>query len=104
MDDSSRLLDDKTDFSNLTPNLCVKNCIDKKFSYAGVQAGDECFCGDTAPRQSKIVAQADCRTKCSGDANQFCGGGWRMNVFDTRAPLFSKLENLSHNKGRVKIK
>jgi len=88
VDDSSRLLDDYTPFHNiLTPNLCIKNCLDKNFRYAGVQNGGECFCGDTAPPPSKLVGQADCKTNCHGDASQKCGGTWRMNVFDSRLPL-----------------
>ena len=83
MDDPIRLLEDYTGFSKLTPDLCIKHCIGRGFRYAGVQAGSQCFCGNTAPPQSKIVDQRQCNTRCNGDGKQFCGGGWRMNVFDT---------------------
>ena len=85
VDDPSRLLDDHTVFSEtLTPDLCIKHCLGKKFNYAGVQHYRNCFCGNTAPPDTKIVAHTDCNTRCTGDVNQMCGGSWRMNVFSTR--------------------
>ncbi|XP_050537386.1 uncharacterized protein LOC126903300 isoform X2 [Daktulosphaira vitifoliae] len=68
-----------------TPSFCTKLCFKKGFKYAGVTYKSECFCGDQPPNESTFskVEDNQCNTKCSGDANQFCGGGWRMGVFTT---------------------
>lgn len=45
----------------------------------------ECFCGIQPPSEPKFpkVDDKQCNTKCTGDSNQYCGGGWRMGVFAT---------------------
>merc|ERR1712142_419035 len=91
VDDRDRLLEEYTLFKKtLTPDLCIEHCLTKEFNYAGVQSSDECWCGNTAPPSSKIVAQTECNEKCTGDSEQFCGGSWRMNVFDTKIFLQNK--------------
>lgn len=43
----------------------------------------ECFCGDTAPALSTVLPESECDTRCSGDASQFCGGGWKLSLYGT---------------------
>ena len=49
--------------------------------FAGVQFGHECWCGNDAPPQDRIVAKEECNVSCSGDSSLKCGGVWRMNVY-----------------------
>merc|ERR1711892_220978 len=82
LDDSERLLDDMTTYPDTnTPNMCIESCYLKGYLYAGVQYKSQCFCGDTAPPHSRVVADEECNGQCTGDENKFCGGTWRMNVF-----------------------
>ena len=67
----------------LTPTRCIKACQKEGFSFAGVQAGKECYCGNTAPPEDKIVDMMECSSPCSGDSSLKCGGVWRMGVFKT---------------------
>ena len=67
----------------LTPPRCIEACQNAGFSFAGVQAGRECFCGNTAPPEEKIVDQKECSSNCAGDKSIKCGGGCRMGVFKT---------------------
>jgi len=64
-----------------TPARCMEACKDQGFLFAGVQYGHECWCGNDAPPEDKIVDMADCDYSCSGDSSQTCGGYWRMNVY-----------------------
>ncbi|XP_026809559.1 uncharacterized protein LOC113551491 [Rhopalosiphum maidis] len=68
-----------------TPEFCSNLCYKLGFAYSGVTYKHECFCGDQPPSQPRFskVDDKQCNTKCAGDANQFCGGGWRMGVFST---------------------
>jgi len=42
------------------------------------------FCGDTLTNNGAsgaVISSSNCQNKCGGDANQFCGGSWTMNVY-----------------------
>ncbi|VVC39997.1 Hypothetical protein CINCED_3A002549 [Cinara cedri] len=71
-------------FSMNTPAFCSSLCFKYGYSYSGVTYKSECYCGNLPPsKQFTKLEDKQCNTKCSGDANQFCGGGWRMGVFST---------------------
>lgn len=70
-------------FSMNTPEFCSNLCYKFGFSYCGVTYKSECFCGNQFASKFTKLENKQCNTKCSGDANQFCGGGWRMGVFST---------------------
>ncbi|XP_050420558.1 uncharacterized protein LOC126833331 [Adelges cooleyi] len=76
-----------------TPAFCTKLCYKMGFGYAGVTYKSECFCGSHSPNTVRFtkVEDSQCNTKCSGDANQYCGGGWRMGVFATGLKDFDVL-------------
>ncbi|XP_060850898.1 uncharacterized protein LOC132929522 [Rhopalosiphum padi] len=72
-------------YSVNTPEFCSSLCYKFGYTYFGVTYKSECFCGNQSPNEPKFpkVEDKQCNTKCTGDANQFCGGGWRMGVFST---------------------
>merc|ERR1712180_360152 len=69
--------------SNNSVTTCIKMCRSKGYTYAGVEYGYQCFCGNTPPPSSKILPQSQCWYKCYGDPDQFCGGFHTMNVYAT---------------------
>ena len=52
------------------------------FSYAGVENGDACYCGN-ADKKFIPTDPKECNKQCTGDPSQFCGSSWRLQVFDT---------------------
>ena len=81
-DNPSRLLKDYNDLGNAnTPSACMKKCSDKGYTYAGVQYGSQCFCGNTPPPVDTLRPEAQCNRVCPGDSKEKCGGTWRMNVY-----------------------
>jgi len=72
-------------FTVNTPEFCSNLCYKFGYTYSGVTYKSECFCGSQSPSEPMFprVEDKQCNTKCSGDTNQFCGGGWRMGVFST---------------------
>ena len=62
-----------------------ESCIDfcAGYKYAGVQYRNGCYCGNTTPPRSAILPYEECNMKCTGSDSQFCGGGWKMNIFKT---------------------
>jgi hypothetical protein len=72
------LLADRT---GMTPALCNRTCGDRSYSFAGTQAGYQCFCGNC---YGTFGAATNCTTACTGDATKKCGGTWANSVFDLR--------------------
>jgi glucan endo-1,3-alpha-glucosidase len=74
--------------TNDTPALCQSTCASQGFQYAGVEHGNQCFCGNSlqvntgGAGEGVSVDSTDCQMACAGDANQFCGGtSWRIFIY-----------------------
>ncbi|KAI0093065.1 hypothetical protein BDY19DRAFT_989743 [Irpex rosettiformis] len=72
-----------------TPNSCIESCIAQGYQYAGVEYGDECYCG--TGYAGGVVPQAanvsDCSMPCAGSYYNSCGGSWRMQIFKAPTAL-----------------
>ena len=66
--------------ADMTIEKCKEFC--SKYKFYGVQAGDECHCGDS-DYNFVPSPETECDTSCKGNASQKCGGTWRMNVYDS---------------------
>ena len=65
-----------------TPKECVAHCYNLGHFYAGVENGNECYCGNTPPPDSRKQGQSNCNYRCEGDFAKTCGGtSWDMNVY-----------------------
>jgi hypothetical protein len=83
-DDSKRHLNGHyLAMGNLTPEKCFAECRKKKFKYASLQAGRQCFC-DNKPKRGfgKKMPNSQCAKPCSGDKSKKCGGQWRNAIYD----------------------
>ena len=82
----NRLLSQSTNFATtLTPAVCVADCNSKGFAYAGVQYGQECWCGDKLTPNSlagRKTNATECNMPCTGDKSQNCGGFYRVRQLD----------------------
>eukprot|EP01064_Diplonema_japonicum_P020620 TRINITY_DN3021_c4_g1_i2.p1 TRINITY_DN3021_c4_g1~~TRINITY_DN3021_c4_g1_i2.p1 ORF type:complete len:680 (+),score=221.43 TRINITY_DN3021_c4_g1_i2:98-2137(+) len=65
-----------------TAEECVSACLWNGFQYAGVEAGEECWCGDGVAGAER-TATTECDLPCPGDESQWCGDGHRSLVFAT---------------------
>jgi len=96
VDTAERVLEGNNLFSlmNNSPAFCTTFCehttysengVDKRYTWAGVENGDECHCG-TGWKGGVVPPSApryDCATPCvenPTDPNG-CGGSWRIQVF-----------------------
>lgn len=66
-----------------TPYSCTTQCQSEGYQYAGIEYGDECYCGtgyvdDIVP---PVANTSDCNVPCAGDYYYTCGGSWRMEIF-----------------------
>ena len=63
-----------------TPQRCVAVCQARGFAFAAVQYGESCLCGNSYGRYGQA---SNCDYRCTGDANQVCGGYNANSVFTT---------------------
>lgn len=65
-----------------TPEQCGASCeaLNKGYRYAGIQNGDQCFCGVSYGRHGNEPA-ATCFKQCSGAHGELCGGVHRNSVY-----------------------
>jgi hypothetical protein len=69
--------------TTMSVDMCTKFCLGKKFRWAGVEYGQECYCGDK-PKNTTLSAATDCKMPCPGNTaktSQLCGGGSRLQMY-----------------------
>lgn len=66
---------------NMTQENCIAFCDSHRFAYAGIEYGQECYCGHVLGASSESRNNTECDFRCSGDAEENCGAGYRLNVF-----------------------
>jgi len=66
-----------------SPTFCTEICSKSGFSYAGVQYGMECFCGNSRPEPSSALENSKCSMKCPGSKDATCGGYLAVDVYET---------------------
>lgn len=75
--DMSNLL---LDFNpNMTVELCAATCFKNGFKYAGLQAGQACFCDNSYGKYGYIYK---CSTPCRGNSSQICGSRMINSVYN----------------------
>ncbi|TFL02773.1 WSC domain-containing protein [Pterulicium gracile] len=61
---------------------CTKACKAGGYTFAGVEFGAECFCGNELSPSSRVVDWDDCfDVPCEGDRKEVCGGPDRLLVY-----------------------
>ncbi|PTB46771.1 uncharacterized protein TrAFT101_003787 [Trichoderma asperellum] len=81
-------------FANtMTPEQCLNACGEYGYMAAGLEYGQECYCGD--PENIKTAGstkrpETECNVPCPGNASAICGGGSRLSTyFYTGTPFYS---------------
>ncbi|OAF57262.1 hypothetical protein VC83_04669 [Pseudogymnoascus destructans] len=86
MDQDPKSLPEKIAYAGTnTGNKCLKACSDYGYNAAGMEYGEECYCGDKSDPSkvgAKLVAESDCSTPCPGDARYLCGAGNRLSYYE----------------------
>ncbi|KAL7424883.1 Cell wall integrity and stress response component 2 [Cryptotrichosporon argae] len=57
----------------MTVEMCTSTCAAYGYAVAGVEYGDECYCGTLAQADAGLVS-GQCYMPCAGDASETCGG------------------------------
>lgn len=84
-----------------TAEECLTQCEAFGYPAAGMEYGQECYCGDISDIVTKSAGpapDAQCGTPCSGDPESICGGGNRLTLYYNNQTLANWHEPA--NKGR----
>ncbi|KAJ3393304.1 hypothetical protein HDU92_007865 [Lobulomyces angularis] len=63
---------------------CIQACSEKKFTFAGLEYGTECYCGNSLTSEQIKSFQkpdTDCSMTCSGNAQELCGAANRLTLY-----------------------
>lgn len=76
---SHRALPQLISMGLLTRHKCMVVCSYGEFELAGVEYGDECWCGHTL--EADISFDGTCDMPCSGDPSETCGGRLSLDLY-----------------------
>ncbi|MCK6450019.1 MAG: caspase family protein [Alphaproteobacteria bacterium] len=68
-------------WQGMTPEFCIQQCAKHGFTYAGLQYGSFCFCGNSYGSNGPAT---NCNVPCNGDDRRTCGGEWANHVYRAR--------------------
>lgn len=75
-----------------SPEWCLGKCKEYGYMAAGMEYGEECYCGDVegiAKAGSTKAPDSDCATACPGAPEAICGAGNRLTWYKwTGTPLY----------------
>lgn len=76
--------------NRLVCSCCVcPRCAFHGFVYAGVQFGEQCWCGNSLDKTAGAGAPLDassCNVPCVGDSTSLCGGSWALTLYNRTLP------------------
>lgn len=65
--------------------ICTLGCRQHGVSYAGIEDGNRCYCGDTSPVGFNTKADnINCMKPCNDDNTQACGGIGHISVYESK--------------------
>ncbi|KAF8264448.1 hypothetical protein EI94DRAFT_1738445, partial [Lactarius quietus] len=69
---------------NNSAQNCLSLCSAYGYPAAGLEYGQECWCGDVADISNNggtTAAESDCAMPCTGEPLNACGGFWRLQLY-----------------------
>ncbi|RDW66140.1 E set [Coleophoma cylindrospora] len=77
------LLNGQTGGATNTVENCVSTCLGLGYTIAGVEYGSECYCDTALHNGAAPAAESQCNVACAGNANEDCGAGNILSVYNT---------------------
>ncbi|PHH86517.1 hypothetical protein CDD83_10115 [Cordyceps sp. RAO-2017] len=78
---NARALPNGVNTDKRTVAACVNACKAAAYSFAGMEYGGECWCGNALTTGSVSAPDADCGMTCNDNSTEYCGGPSRLNVY-----------------------
>ncbi|KAM0794890.1 WSC domain-containing protein [Usnea florida] len=68
--------------TGMTAELCAAECAG--YAWMGIEYGRECYCGTAPNIGSGNQSLADCNMLCPGNSLEYCGGSWRLDMYQVQ--------------------
>ena len=94
-DGSSRIMEYSAGNTNSTVDGCVAACKARGYPFSGVEYMGECYCSANSPVSNPKMADSECSMKCTGDATQYCGAGYRLQAYQAAIAKPSSTSSIS---------
>jgi hypothetical protein len=72
---------DQVNASALTVENCLSACKIGGYSFAGVEFGQECYCGVVVGNGTLPVDASQCNMPCTGNTTEICGGRSTLSLY-----------------------
>nr|XP_020668131.1 WSC domain-containing protein 1 isoform X1 [Pogona vitticeps]XP_020668132.1 WSC domain-containing protein 1 isoform X1 [Pogona vitticeps] len=72
------------DLRKMTISHCQEACAERAYTYAGLESGAECYCGNKLPVTA--AKEEECNNECKGEKGTLCGGINRISVYRVEEP------------------
>jgi hypothetical protein len=86
--------------SSMTVQKCLSICASEGYPYAGVEYGNQCFCGRS---YGKFGKAKNCDMRCSGNSSEICGGFWAIGVYSVPRQSVSVGGNRIHSTDQTRL-
>ncbi|KAF8346392.1 hypothetical protein F5887DRAFT_1073579 [Amanita rubescens] len=74
--------------TNNSAVACMNQCAAFGYPVAGVEYGQECYCGDLSDASlSTFVPESQCNMACTGDPIHYCGAGNRLTLYTWKGTM-----------------
>lgn len=70
-----------TNKTGMTVESCVNYCSAAGATYAGLEFGQECYCGNALASGVTATDQSKCNMLCKGNNKEFCGASRLLNLY-----------------------
>ncbi|GKT41139.1 WSC domain-containing protein [Colletotrichum spaethianum] len=70
-----------------TVSQCIGVCSAGRYTYAGLEYGGECWCGNVLANTSISAKAAECSMPCADNSTEYCGGSSRLNLYKLEGDL-----------------
>lgn len=91
---NGRALTGKTVTGNtITEEVCIAACAG--FTYAGVEYGQECYCGNSLGAGSAPVTDGRCSMTCAANSTEICGGPNGLTLYMSNATAAASISTMT---------
>ena len=71
----------------MTGQVCVNTCANLNATIAGVEYGQECYCGNVFRSGAALASDpTTCSMACAGNSTEACGGSSRLTTYAIGTP------------------
>lgn len=74
---------------SMTQETCLASCINAGYSFAGLEFGAECWCGNNPVTNLSVLPDTSCNKACGGDSSEKCGGSYILSLFGKASQVSS---------------